>query len=326
MPGGYDKLIKQILAVIKKNKTFFIAGHIKPDGDCISAELALILFLKRIGKKVLAVNRDIIPPVYNFLPGIGQLKTIKKTDKKFEVGFFLDSSNIARTGDVIDLRKQVKTVINIDHHIDAVDFGDYNYIDPEASSTCELIYNLLDASPYSLSRAEAVCLYTGIVMDTGGFQQLNTTWRAHQVAAELVKKGAAPHYVSQKLYQNKTASELKLTGLVLATLQLEADGQIAYIKLTNRMYEEAHSSPEETEGLIDYLNSLTGVKILILLKETEIKNNIKISLRSKDKVNVNKIARIFGGGGHKKAAGCTIKGNIIQTQQKILREARRILR
>jgi bifunctional oligoribonuclease and PAP phosphatase NrnA len=325
MPDGHDKAIKQILKTIKKNKTFFVAGHIKPDGDCVSAELALALFLRRIGKKVLAANKDMIPAVYSFLPGIDQLKTIEQTKQQFDVGFFLDASNLTRTGDIVDFKKQIKTVVNIDHHIDAVNFGDYNYIDSEASSTCELIYRLLSFSPHSISKDEAICLYTGIVMDTGGFRQLNTSWQVHQVAGELVKKGADPHYISQKLYQNKKVPELKLTGLVLSTLETDAGGEIAYIKLTSKMYKQANSSSEDTEGLIDNLNTLSGAKILILLRETEIKNNIKISLRSKSKVNVNKIANIFGGGGHKKAAGCSIKGTISQAQEAILKETRKVL-
>ncbi len=325
MTRNFYKIIKEILCVIQKNKSFFIAGHFNPDGDCIGAQVALTLFLRRIGKEVCSANRDTIPSLYDFLPGIEQIKKVKKVRRKFDIGIFLDSSNFARVGNIIDIERQVKTTVNIDHHVDAVNFAEYNYIDSQASSTSEQIYILIKNSKYSINKNEALCLYTGIVMDTGGFQQLNTTTRTHKIAADLLKKEINPYYVNQKLYKNKTASQLKLTGLVLSTLELNCSGQIAFLKLTNKMYKQAQSSPEETEGLIDYAGAIQGVKVVILFKETGERENIKVSFRSKDEIDVNNIAKIFGGGGHRKAAGCTVKGAILEVQKKMIEETRKAL-
>ncbi|MFH1784694.1 MAG: bifunctional oligoribonuclease/PAP phosphatase NrnA [bacterium] len=322
----YKCIENDILSLIRKNASFFITGHIRPDGDCLSAELALALFLRRMGKRVVVANRDPVPSVYDFLPGV---KTVKKTGSVkglFDVGFFLDSSNADRTGGVVDIEKQISVSVTIDHHVDAHEFGDYNYIDPKASSTCELIYRILNSSQKNITSKEAMCLYTGIMTDTGGFQQANTTAEVHSIIADLIQKGVNPCSLGQKVYCSRKPSQMKLIGLALSTLEVDSSGQVLYFDVSNSMYQKAGSAPEETEGIIDFLNYVKGIKVIILFKQTEKKDLVKISLRSRSNINVNTIAKRFGGGGHKKAAGCTVVGKPEAVKKIILKEVRRELK
>jgi phosphoesterase RecJ-like protein len=312
------KIINKILNVIKKSQTFFISSHTRPDGDSIGAQLALGSFLKRLGKDVYIANRDPVPAVYEFLLHNNIIHIAEKIEKDFDVAFILDCSDLQRTGNIINLKNRVKTVINIDHHIDCELFGDYNYIEPRASSVAEQLYDLFTESHVGVTEEEALALYVGILTDTGKFQEANTTSRCHEIVAELIRKGISPQIVSQKVYEAKTGAGLKLLSLTLSTLEVTARGKIAYLSITQDMFKQSGAREEEVEGFVNFARDVGGVEVGILFRENSVPGEFKISFRSKGKIDVSKIARIFGGGGHRNAAGCTIQGNLEEIKQKVI--------
>ncbi|NIO18906.1 bifunctional oligoribonuclease/PAP phosphatase NrnA [bacterium] len=316
--GEKKKIINKILKIIRENRTFFITSHMRPDGDSIGAQLALGSFLKRLGKEVYIANRDHVPAVYRFLSHSSDIHVVEKVERNFDVAFILDCSDLQRIGDIIDLKNRVKIVINMDHHLDCELFGDYNYVEPQASSVAEELYDLFKQSGLEMIEEEVLALYVGILTDTGRFQEANTTPRCHEIVAELIKKGISPQVVSQKVYESRTGPALRLLSLTLRTLEVTAGGKIAHLLITQDMYKETGGREDETEGFVNFARDVAGVEAGILFRETEIGDQFRVSFRSKGKIDVSKIARLFGGGGHRNAAGCTVKGNVGEVKQKIL--------
>ena len=312
------KIIDKILQVIRENHTFFISSHMRPDGDSIGAQLALGSFLKRLGKDVYIANRDPVPAVYQFLPHSSDIQITEKVEKDFNVAFILDCSDLQRIGNIIDLKNRVKIVINMDHHLDCELFGDYNYVEPEASSVAEELYDLFQESHRGVTGEEALALYVGILTDTGRFQEVNATPRCHEIVAELIRKGVSPQVVSQKVYEARTVAGLKLLPLTLNTLEVTADGKIACLSITQDMYKETGSREDDVEGFVNFARDVQGVEVGILFRETALSQQFKVSIRSKGKIDVSKIAGLFSGGGHRNAAGCTIQGTLEEVKQKIL--------
>ena len=312
------KVIDKVLQVIRQNHTFLICSHGRPDGDSIGAQLALGSFLKRLGKHVFIANRDPVPAVYQFIPHSRDIHVVDKVEKDFDVAFVLDCSDPQRIGKTIDLKDKAKIVINMDHHLDCELFGDYNYVDPEASSVAEELYDLFQESHFGVTEEEALALYVGILTDTGGFQEANATRRCHEIAAELIKKGVSPQLVAQKVYEARTVAGIKLLSLTLNTLEVSADGKIACLLITQDMYKKTRSGEDEAEGFVNFARDVQGVEVGILFRETAIPNQFKVSIRSKGKIDVSKIAGLFNGGGHRNAAGCTVEGTLEEVKQKMI--------
>ena len=312
------KIINKILKIIRENRTFFISSHTRPDGDSIGAQLALGSLLQRLGKDVYIANRDPVPAVYQFLPRSSDVHIVEKVERNFDVAFILDCSDLQRMGNIIDLKNRVKIVINIDHHLDCELFGDYNYVQPRASSVAEELYDLFKQSHWEITKEEVLALYVGILTDTGRFQEANTTSRCHEIVAELIKMGISPQVVSQKVYESRSGPGLRLLSLTLSTLEVTAGGKIAQLLITQDMYKKTGAREDETEGFVNFARDVEGVEAGILFRETDVGDQFRVSFRSKGKIDVSKIARLFGGGGHRNAAGCTIQGNIEEIKRRIL--------
>ena len=312
------KIINKILKIIRENRTFFISSHMRPDGDSIGAQLALGSLLQRLGKDVYIANRDPVPAVYQFLPRSSDVHIVEKVERNFDVAFILDCSDLQRMGNIIDLKNRVKIVINIDHHLDCELFGDYNYVQPRASSVAEELYDLFKQPHWEITKEEVLALYVGILTDTGRFQEANTTSRCHEIVAELIKKGISPQVVSQKVYESRSGPGLRLLSLTLSTLEVTAGGKIAHLLITQDMYKKTGAREDETEGFVNFARDVEGVEAGILFRETDVGDQFRVSFRSKGKIDVSKIARLFGGGGHRNAAGCTIQGNMEEIKRRIL--------
>jgi phosphoesterase RecJ-like protein len=293
---------------IETSNTFFIAGHLKPDGDTIGSGLALRSVLSRLGKNVEMYSRDPLPVTLKSLACSDNILFAEKSHKHYDCAIILECSGLERMGDIISA-SQAKVVINIDHHAHFNNFGNINYIDPKASSTAEIIYKLFVHFKHKLTVTEAEHLWAGIVTDSGMFQQTNTTPVCLQVAAELVSIGVKPNEMFQMIYSSKTLSSLNLLGLSLQTMQLACGGTVAYLRLEQEMFKAANSNVTEAEDFINYTMQIPGVKVGVLFRE-ETAGSIKVSFRSRQAYDVNAVARQFAGGGHKNAAGCTIAGNM----------------
>ena len=310
--------VSQIAKVIKKSKTFFIAGHQKPDGDSIGSALALASVLKRLGKKVTVACADEIPSFLTFLNGVKQIKKSVPKASKYDCAIILESVNFARMGDLIS-PQQAKEIINIDHHPVFNNFGTVNYVVPSSSSTAELILNVFEEMKIKLTKDEAECLYVGILTDTGRFQQLNTTQNSHIAAAKLMAFGVIPDAVKKKIYDTNSLAAVKLLGMAISTMQTDFNGRFAYILLTKAMLKKSGVNPSELEALVNWTLAVEGVKAGALFKEIN-KNETKVSFRSAAGVNILPIAQKLGGGGHKNAAGCSVKANIT-TAVKVIKNA-----
>jgi len=312
------KVISDIIHAIKNNKTFFIAGHMKPDGDTIGTGIALASLLKRMGKKVCVYSGEPIPPHMSFLSKASKVKiqVAARVSGKFDCAIILECLDLARMGNLITA-EQAGTLINIDHHKSFSNYGDINYIDSQASSSAEQLFNIFKQLKMPILPHEADALYVGLVTDTGKFQQANTTPKSLRMAADLVEAGVVPTRMFGRLYATQSLPSLSLLGLSLSTLKLTPSGKIAYLEVTRKMYKKTNTTAADTEGLINHAMMIPGVVAGVLFRETE-SNLIKVSMRSIDYFDVNKIAKHFRGGGHKNASGCTFIGNITDAKRIIL--------
>ena len=311
-------ILSQIKAAIAKSKTFFIAGHTKPDGDTIGTALALASLLKRMGKKPEIYSRETVPEYFNFLHGIKNIKVTEKVCKEFDCAIILECASAERMGDIITF-DQAAFVINIDHHAHFNTFGNINYIDSGASSSAQQVYNLFKHYDKGITKDEAEALYVGLVTDTGKFQQNNTSPEAFAMAADLVKAGVYPPHIYEQIYASKKYSALKLLGMALSTLKVTPSGKVAYVDIKQSMYRKCHSNVTETEDIINYTMMIPGITAGILFRETEAPGVVKISFRSRNNFDVNKIAQHFGGGGHKNAAGCSINASLQSARKTVLK-------
>ena len=310
------EILDAISKIIKQSKTFFIAGHTKPDGDALGSGLALASLLRRMGKKVTHCSLDPVPQDMSFMKGSKNIKVTNKISKNFDCAIILECINFARMGDIIS-PNQAKKIINIDHHLAHTNFGDVNYIVPKSSSVSELIYDVFVNLKMVPTKEEAENLYVGIVTDTGRFQQLNTNANSHLVVAELLKCGVNSNKLCKKLFLTMEISKMRLYGFALSNIETAFDDKLVYIKLTKEMFQKTKASDTDTDGIINFCISAPKAVVGCLLKEVDNKTT-KLSFRSIEKFNLLNIVKLFNGGGHKNAAGCTINADINTATKKII--------
>ncbi|RKQ63718.1 phosphoesterase RecJ-like protein [Thermovibrio guaymasensis] len=295
-----------------------ITTHKNPDGDAIGSSLGWYHFLKKLGKEVKIFYRDRIPYFFDFLPGVNEVESGPEIKGEFDWVIITDVSDPKRTGfENIPAKKSLV----IDHHITAEPFTDYYIVEPDISSTCELSYGIMKiAEPELIDTPIATSLYTGIVTDTGSFNYSNTSPRTLKIASELLERGVEPYRVYSSLFERNRINKFKLLELVLKTLDFALNGKVAHITLYRKFLEETGAYPEESEGFISYPRSINGVEVAVFFKEVEGKGKWKVSLRSKGKVNVAKIAKKLGGGGHRMAAGYETEGDLKEIKSKLFKE------
>jgi phosphoesterase RecJ-like protein len=315
-------MARKIAEAIRAGQTFLISSHTNPEGDAIGSMLALSLGLKSLGKKVQGLNQDPVPEMLMFLPGAEDIANQIHSRIRFDVAFVLDCGNQDRLGNALEAVKQAGKIINIDHHTGNSHFGDLNLVDPTASSTAEIIYDLLQVIPIEFAKPVAENIYTGILTDTGSFRYSNTSARAFTVAKACLLAGVDPWRVAEKIYETQPLTRLRLLQLALATLEVTGDGRISWMTVSRRIMEESGASVGLTEDLINYPRSLRGTEVALLFREVA-SDEYRISLRSRGTVDVAKIAREFQGGGHPNAAGCSLGGSLSAVKEKILTAVRR---
>lgn len=300
--------------VIKKNASFMVTSHIAPDGDSIGSALAMTLALLKIGKQAVPVINDDIPKKYEFLPGSNLIK--KDISGNFDVIIALDSGDIERLGFRKKLNEFGRMTVNIDHHKSNTNYGDLNIVDGDASSVGEIIYRLLDGK-VEIDYDIAVNIFTSIVTDTGSMRYSNTTPQSLKILAKLVDEGVRSDFISRQVFEKRSLSAIALLKSVLNTLEISADGKVASIYITKDMMEAAGAKEEETDGIINYAREIEGVEVAVFFKEHE-ESLIKVGFRSNEWVDVRKIAEEFSGGGHTRAAGCSIKLPLEKTREVVL--------
>jgi phosphoesterase RecJ-like protein len=319
MMNNFEEIIK----VVQKNNIFLITSHANLDGDGIGSELALQFILKKLKKKSIILNQDKLPKIYDFLPGSNKVHYLEDNcidTKGIDVGIVLDCSNAKRIGKTYEIFKNIKTVINIDHHKSNENFGDLNYVDSSVSSVGEIIYELIRSINIDLLDEDiSTCLFTAIITDTGSFRYSNVSSKTFKIASDLTSFGIKPHLIANNIYNRKTYSGLKLLGEALLTLEVDDSNYVSWLTITRKMLNNAKANDEEIEGIIDIATTLDNTEISILFRETK-NNKIKISFRSKGNFDVNKFAGKFKGGGHPNAAGCLCSGKMDKIKEEILSE------
>lgn len=304
-------MIEQLLQLIDRSQTFFVAAHEGPDGDAVGSTLALANALREMGKDVVAYNRDRAPLEYEFLPGYETVVNEIDDSQVFDVGFVLDAGELERAGGWI--RERCQKLVNIDHHPYSDNFGDVYFVDTDACATGILIYRLLQSSGHPISLEVATCLYTAILSDTGSFRYSNANPEAFQVAGEMVGLGVDPWSIASGLYESQEFVRLRLLALALPTLRVSDCGLYASIAVSLEMYELAEANAEATDRFINYPRSIRGVEVAIFFRQIN-EHSFKVGFRSKGNIDVGALARAMNGGGHHNAAGATVDGTLESVQ------------
>jgi phosphoesterase RecJ-like protein len=301
--------LESVVAALQAAPTVAVLAHVAPEGDAIGATLGACLALREAGKQTGAYNADPLPPGLGALPGVEHLVVGGSIPPTYGCYLVLDTSDLERTGGLLDGRAADAPVLNVDHHAGNTRFGTVNWIDPEASSAGEMVYRALRHGGFPITPPVATNLYAAILTDTGSFRYANTTPRALQAAADLVACGARPEEIARGLYRNRDPREWRLLSEVLAGLTLSPDGRLAWIQITRAALGRAGLGLEAAEDFIRYPRSLAGVQIALAFKEVS-ENEVRVSLRSDGDLDVARLAGQFGGGGHRNAAGCTLAGGL----------------
>ena len=292
-------MLSQVVELIESKRRFAITSHVRPDGDSLGSSLGLYWLLLALEKDAEVVMRDPVPHSYQQLPGANDVRVTQSVDRPYDAVFVIECSDITRPG-LIDLEKQF--VVNIDHHSTTALFGAINWIDSTASAVGEMIYNLCKATGVRVTKEMAECVYTALITDTGSFHYSNTTERTFKVASELVRTGVKPAKTAECVFASYPWSRIQLMGAVLSTAKRDASGRVACMRQTVEMQKSAGASDEDADGFVNYPLTVGEVQAVALLKECG-PGVYRTSWRSKGDVNVARVAEMFGGGGHRNAAG-----------------------
>ena len=307
--------------IIKSSKNILIISHINPDGDTLGSMLGLAGAIKENFKKkcdTLLVSN--LPKIYEFLPEVKDSKTIDTIDKsrEYDLAINVDVAAIDRIADGQILFDKAKYTVNIDHHKTNNAYADLNIINPDASSTGEILYGIMKQLGWEISYETAVCLYTAILTDTGSFRFNNTTAKALDAASELVKIGVKPPEIYKYCYESNPKSLVLLQAYCVEKAVFSEDNKIVYTTVYKKDIEKFCAGEDCTEGLTEKLRAIATTEVAFVVKQSG-HNISKVSMRSNG-IDVAAVCAVFGGGGHALAAGCVVKASVEETVRKILDE------
>mgnify|MGYP000903559886 CR=1 FL=1 len=308
-------MFQKIKHIIDNGSNFLVTTHIDPDGDSVGSAFSMCWMLESLGKKAVLYMKDQTPYRYAFLPMPSSIRH-ELPEERFDAIFVLDCGSLSRTGDGYEKIMTLGRIVNIDHHDTNETFGEINLIDADACSTAEIIYRLHRSLGVSLNYNMGINIYTAIITDTGSFRHGNTNSNAFLICEEMLRLGVSPSYVSGMVYENHPKERFRLFGFILTTLETYKEDTIAIACVTQEMFKRTGTSREHSEGFVELLKEMRGVDVVVLLRELNT-NKYKVSMRSKGNVDVAEVCSLLGGGGHKRAAGCTIDGNIDEVKGKI---------
>lgn len=293
--------------LLQGKQSIALGGHVRPDGDCIGSSVGLYTYVREQFPEIKAdLYLEAVPEAYRMIRHTGEVKSEIPEGRKYDLFICLDCGDKERLGFSAPLFECAAETVCIDHHISNESFADINYIVPDASSTSELVYTLLEKEKISKDCAEA--LYMGIAHDTGVFQYSCTSPETMEIAAELLRKGINGSEIIDRTYYEKTYVQNQILGRALLESMLILDKQCIVSVVRKKEMEFFQAEPSDLEGIVSQLRQTKGVETALFLYELE-PQKFKVSLRSKGKVDVSEIARYFGGGGHVRAAGVTMKGS-----------------
>ena len=317
---------KAVQKFLNRYNRFLITTHLNPDGDALGSELAVAYYLQHTGKHPVILNASPTPNQYQFLDADNQIRQYDPDEhgrevKNCDAAIILDLSDWRRLDNVGDaIQKLDLPRICIDHHLNGEQLGNPQVIDETASSTGELVYDYLKSANAEITKKIAEALYTCILTDTGSFRFTNTSPTAHRIVADLIERGADFRKLYQNVYENVSPGLMKIKGQVLGNLNYECEGGLVWFAITNEMMQQAGIRRSDLEGFAEMPREISGVQISLMFSETE-DGKVKMSARSKGKIEVNGLASKFSGGGHKFAAGAVFNLPLAEVVKAVLPEA-----
>lgn len=315
--------------IIRKHHSFVLTTHVNPDGDALGSELALAEYLRSVGKKTSIINKSPTARNYQFLDINEEIIIFDKylhndLVTSADAYFILDISDWGRLRDIGEtLRGLQKPKVCIDHHHCSNKFTDFDIIDETASSTCEMIYELLSILGAKFTKSISEALYTGIMTDTGSFRFSNTNPKAHLIASLMISNGVEPYHIYQEVFEKNSPSKMKLLGFILQNINYDCNGRLAWFNITQDMLKQTRANSWDTEGFPEIPRSTDGVEVSLMFTELD-ENKTKISLRSKGNMIVNTVAMKLGGGGHQYASGALLEYPLRDANTLVLDEVRQL--
>lgn len=314
--------LDEILEEIKKAENIVILTHETPDGDAMGSSLAMQLMLEELNKKSDVIIPE-YPRMFRFLPSADEIKMDSEI-KKYDLAISVDCGNFKRLAKNEYFENAQKTIV-IDHHGSNKMYGDLNYVNPVSPACCEILAGIFSYFNVDITKEIGSCLVTGIITDTGGFRHQGINADTFEFTADLIRKGVNIPNIYKKVMNTKTMANFRLTRKVMDRMEILDDGKITFTYITSEDEEEVGAEPGDHEGLVDIGRDIEGVEVSIFIRQKDNEDAFKISLRTSELVNASDVCLMFGGGGHPRAAGALIQGNVEQVREKILKEVRKAL-
>jgi len=318
-------LLAQTAEAIRRRQRFVIASHVRPDGDAVGSQMAMAYALKHLGKEVRVVSCDAAPPPLLVFPGVSEIEIVDRVDDPGDAVIVMESGDLLRTG-VSGLERGF--VINIDHHVGNSMFGAINWFDVSAAACGEMVFDLVRELGVPLSHDIAVHLYVAILTDTGSFRHSNITPRTFEICRQCVEAGVNPSAVARSVFDSNNLGRLKLMGAILSRMHIDSSGRLATVSVDEELVTSCNGTYEDTEGLINLPLTVREIQAVVFFKQVG-PDDWRVSMRSKGDVNINAVAKEFGGGGHKNASGCSASGSLEHLtrvfQQKITEQMDKVL-
>lgn len=313
-----------VVEALRGARRVLFTMHRHPDGDALGSALALACAMREAGREVVVYNPDEVPYNFRFLPLADTVVKTLGPEERFDVTVATDSGSASRLGPDLPGRERRGVFINLDHHVTTEPFGDLNYVDPEAAAVGVLAYKIIQGLGLAVSRDAAQCIYASILADTGSFRYASTDPESLRIAAALLEAGVDPWEMTMHIYEQQPMARMKLLAEVLSTLELAEGGKLATLTITQAMLAKTGTTQDLTDGFINQARSVQGVEVAASFTEPsgdELSRGEqpgwRVSFRSRGHVDVSKIAQVFGGGGHKNAAGCTVDANEAEVRARI---------
>ena len=315
--------LDEILKQIQKAEKIVILTHESPDGDAVGSSLAMKLIVEKLEK-----TADVIIPEYsrlfNFLPSAEAIMTDSEI-KNYDLAISVDCATLKRMAKK-EYFENAKSTIVIDHHGSNTMYGDLNYVNPASPACCEVLAGMLKYYEIDITKDIGTCLMTGIITDTGGFRHVGITPETFEFTADLIRLGVDVPDIYKRTLNTKTRANFELSKKVMERMEILEDGKVTFTYMNKKDEEEVGAEPGDHEGLVEIGRDIEGVEVSIFIRQKENEEAYKISMRSGNKVNVSDICFLFGGGGHPRAAGALIQGNVEQVKEKLMKEVRKALK
>lgn len=319
----YRKQLAEAARFLREHDDFLVVSHIHPDGDAVGSTCAVGWILDQLGKRNLLCNESVIPKKFRFLRRGNEIADYagRRSDRKFRYVVCVDCADYQRIGSIAEWIAEDALIVNIDHHPTNDRYGTVQVVREDAAATAELLFDLAEELKLPLTTDMAECIYTGILTDTGGFRYANTSPRVMQIASQLLTYGISPGTLAEELLEKTSFAHILLLKKALTTLSFTEDRRIAWVCAWKKDIEEAGAGNEDMDGLVNYPRNIEGVEVGLLFKQMS-DSEVKVSFRASSRVDVSRVAQQFGGGGHVRAAGATVRGDMDEVVARVVEATR----